>query len=237
MDFRSPLQWAIQHNHLDVVRLLIEHAADLEHVSATGWSPIFYCWPTMHFTGNERSEILRILAEHSVLDFRQTDILDWTALQRAAAFGTSQDIITLLKLGAKPLERTLPLQWSSIHYAVDAGNWNTFSALLPCYDNTLKDMVDDRGWSLLHLAASKGYEQIISYLFQVGANPRLQSQPSRSYLPESLFDRRCTPRDVAEAFGEEQDKVFAQTAQELGIELDQEVYWDALWAVNSDDEC
>jgi len=58
MTRRSPLQWAIQHNHPDVVRILIENGADLEHVSAIGWSAIFYCWPQMQSTGKEQSENL-----------------------------------------------------------------------------------------------------------------------------------------------------------------------------------
>ena len=216
------------------MRILIENDADLEYVSTIGWSAIFYCWPQMQSTGKEQSEVLKILAEHSVLDFYRMDILEWTAFQRASAFGTSKDIETLLTLGAKPLECTSPLQWTAIHYAVDTGNWSTFSALLPCYGDIIKDIVDERGWSLLHLAASRGHGQIVRHLLWIGANPHLESIPARLYLPETLFDRRCTPEDVAEAFGQEQHAVLLSTAQELGIELDRDVYWNANESVNSD---
>lgn len=207
--------------------------ADLGHISTLGWSAVFYCWPHMRSTGKEQSETLKILAEHSILDLYQTDTLEWTAFQRASAFGTSKDIETLLTLGVKPSLCTSPLHWSAIHYAVDAGNWSTFSVLLPCYGDVIKDTVDERGWSLLHLAASKGHGQIIRHLLQIGANPFLQSIPSRLYLPKTLFDRRCTPEDVAEAFGQEQHKIFLSTAQDLGIEIDLDVYWDAEESVNS----
>jgi ankyrin repeat protein len=227
IDYRTPLQWAIKHNHLDVVRILIENGADLEHVSTLGWSPIFYCWPHARCMGKEQSEMLKILYEHSVLDFEHTDTFDWTIFQRASAFGTSNDIEILITLGAKPLLSNGPLQWSAIHYAVDAGNWDTFTALLPYYGSTVKDIVDERGWSLLHLAAARGNVQIMRYLLQLGANHCLQSISSRAYLPEALFDRRCTPEDVAEVYGQEQHKLFLGIVQKLGLEVDCDLYWDA----------
>jgi ankyrin repeat protein len=227
MYYRTPLQWAIKHSHLDVVRTLIENGASLDHISTLGWSGLFYCWPHVRIMGKEQSEMLKILAENSVLDLEQTDTLNWTAFQRASAFGTSKDITTLITLGAQPLSFNGPLQWSAIHYAIDAGNWDTFATLLPYYGNIVKDIVDERGWSLLHLAAARGHKQTIRYLLQIGTNPYLQSIPSKAYLPESLLNKRCTPEDIAEAYGQEQRKVFLDIVQELGIESDQDVFWDA----------
>jgi hypothetical protein len=134
----------------------------------------------------------------------------------------------------QPLLLMGPLQWSAIFYAVDAGNWNTFMKLLPYYGGIAKDIVDERGWSLLHLAAARGHRYTIRHLLQLGANPCLRTSPTRAYILNALFDKRCTPEDVAEAHGQRQLEVFISVAQELEIDLDFDEYWDAQESFEND---
>jgi ankyrin repeat protein len=183
----------------------------------------------MHRTGKQQTEMLKLLTKDNkyALDFTEVDTLEWTAFERASSYGTAEDVQTLLKLGADPLGCRAPLGWSSIFYAVDGGNWSTFNALLPSHGGITRTLVDERGWSLLHIAASNGHEQMIRYLLENGCDPGLRCKPSRLYVNETLHDRTCTPGEVAEAHGEETYTMFVSIMQDMNIESDWDDYWDA----------
>ncbi|KAF2418488.1 ankyrin [Tothia fuscella] len=193
----SPIQWAIKNDRLDIARILIQRGADLHHVSTLGWTPLFYCWAQLYANQSKKTDILKLLAEYSCLELEVLDTKEWTVLQRASAFGTAEDVNVLLKLGANPFTKTTGLQWQGIHYAIAAGNQTTFEELLPKYASEDLQVVDERGWSLLHIAAQAGHQSLIRALLDNGADPYAKSKPTRFYVPEELCDRTCTPGDVA----------------------------------------
>jgi hypothetical protein len=183
----------------------------------------------MHQTGEQKTDMLRLLTHDSnyQFDFNELDTMEWTAFERAAGFGTQEDIQTLLDLGADPLICRLPLQWSPIFYSVDEGNWGTFNALLPRFVDGVAHLVDNRGWSLLHIAARTGRERFIRYLLQNGSDPGLQCRPSRMYVKKHLFDRRLTPGEIAEASGERASNIYKSVLHDLATELNWDDFWDA----------
>lgn len=65
-------------------------------------------------------------------------------------------------------------------------------------------MTDKRGWTLLHIAASKGDDQTVRHLLSIGADQNSRSRPCGSDVAESLYHRRCTPGEVAAVAGQEE---------------------------------
>lgn len=213
------MSWAIQHANLDVARILVKHGADTYHVNTLGWNPLFYCWPKVQATWEERSDFVKLLHEYSNLELDAVDTKHWTALHRASAFGTAQDVETLMGLGADPLKAILPLHWQAIFYAVQAGNWPTYSKLLPHYGLDVVRMADVRGWSLLHIAADIGSRLHIRDLLKRGANPNRESDPFVSYVEDNLRGRSLTPEDVARANSPEVHQIFLDVLSELAMQL------------------
>lgn len=159
---------------------------------------------------------LGLLAEDSFLDLDTVDNAGWTALHRIAAFGTAAEVARLINLGADVQQAALPLRWTAIHHAVFYGNEGTYAELVPSYHGKLAAMTDERGWTLLHIAASAGHGSIARDLLNRGANPRSRSRPFMSHLPESLFKRACTPAEAAAAQGADREVLFLRILSEFG---------------------
>lgn len=159
-------------------------------------------------------EYLNLLAEDSYLDLDIADAQNWTVLDRVAAVGTAKEVRRLIDLGANPYQEAQPLRWTAIHQAVFHGNLSTFVELLPEYGDAAAYMVDDRGWTLLHIAASAGHLEISRRLLRSGADPDAKSQAYPSHMPESLLNRRCTPREVAAGQNAEREQAFVNALKE-----------------------
>jgi len=56
---------------------------------------------------------------------------------------------------------------AAIHYAIVAGNFGTFNALLPSYGGL--NQMDEHGWALLSLAAYHGHDKIVRHLLELNA--------------------------------------------------------------------
>lgn len=122
---------------------------------------------------SNRVEILNVLHEACYLDLDLKDTLGWTVIQRAAVFGTADDVEMLLKMGASLDTATQWLRWQAIHCAISNRNWATFSTLLPRYGKAALTMTDQKGWTLLHIAADAPSRLIIRKLLQEGASPEI----------------------------------------------------------------
>ena len=75
------------------------------------------------------------------------------------------------------------------------------------------EMQDKRGWTLLHLAAASGSEELIAFLLSIGLDPTALSDRATLLLPEELDDKALTPRTIAEHYGfvQEYDKALRVT--------------------------
>ena len=209
----TPLQWAIWHNSLDMTksldmtRLLLSKGARQDHIKLRGWNTVFFCWNRLRHGEPSMLEFLNLLADDAYLDLDVLDARDWTVLDRVAAVGTSEEAVRLIELGADPYQESLPLRWNAIHHAVFDGNYDTFKSLLPYYADSTS-MVDDPGWTLLHVAASAGQGAICRHLLELGADPCALSEPYNSHMPEVLMNRRCTPCEAAASQSEEREQSF-----------------------------
>jgi hypothetical protein len=93
------------------------------------------------------------------------------------------------------------------------GNTATFLTLASYHGPEVVSMVDERGWTLLHIAASAGHADIARHLLKVGANPGSLTAPFWSHMPEELFGRQCTPRDIAAAESLEREQIFLEVSE------------------------
>jgi ankyrin repeat protein len=214
---RSPLDWALQQRHLEIARLLLSRKASLDHVSAHGWTPLFYVWSGPMQTSSLDYLALLTSACAYTLEFNDSDTQKWPLLHRAATFGTPEDVAQLIRLGASTTSVIPPLQWFAIHEAAFYGKTECFLELLPYYEHLDIDTPDTRGWTLLHIAASAGSDGIVRHLLERGADPYRRSWPWRSHMPETLYGKRCTPAEVARAQSEERYERYVTILQDLGL--------------------
>lgn len=226
-----PLQWAVWLRQLDIVRLLLQRGASQDSITAVGWNVPYFCWPRLEPRQPLMLDFLNLLAEDSYQDLEVTDTEGATVLHRVAAYGRPEEVERLIALGAKPEQVALPLRWNAIHHAVFYGNHATFKTLLRHYAD-VASLTDERGWTLLHVAASAALpagddnDQTVRDLLDLGADPQAISKPFKSHMPDSLFGKACTPQDVAAARSSEREAQFLATlrAHELGQDLD---FWEA----------
>jgi ankyrin repeat protein len=202
----SPLAWALGQRKIEIARLLVSHGGSFDHVSAFGWSPLFYLWVDTEALQRSAVEYLNILSakpDFSILHNGLLDINGWGVIHRVVAFGTTDEVTTLLRLGANPFEVVAPLRWTAIHHAVYYGRYETFLELLPYYKHVDIDDPDERGWTLLHIGASAGHEDICKHLISLGADWRKRSWKFYSHMPDCLHGGSWTPAEVAGAQSEE----------------------------------
>ncbi|KAI8296032.1 hypothetical protein K4K56_008040 [Colletotrichum sp. SAR 10_98] len=101
---------------------------------------------------------------------------------------------------------------------------------------------DERGWTLLHIAASAGHKDITRHLLEAGSSPYAESRPFFSHIPESIWGQRCTPAEVAAAQSRERLAQYEELLEDLGIEStvvllseeeeEEEEFWNAFESIS-----
>lgn len=207
----SPLAWALSRRQIDIVRLLLSRGADLQHVSAWGWSPVFYLWRWgwVCYPQASVTDFLDALMCQSDFDWSHEGLFDiegFALIHRAAICGWPEEIEALLTMGVDPFVTVGPLDWTAVHNVVFIGRLDILETLMKCCIGIEIDNPDVRGWTFLHIAASAGHDDIVRYLLRNGANWEAKSKPSWAHVPEVLFGQHCTPAEVARAQSVERDK-------------------------------
>ncbi|KAK1850764.1 ankyrin unc44 [Colletotrichum chrysophilum] len=161
---------------------------------------------------------INILARADDIELNLIDKWGWTLLHRLAAYGTDLEVRRVIKLGADLMIKQLPLGWSAVFHSVFYGNLGTLIELMRHYPQSVIFDTDERGWTLLHIAASAGHRDITRHLLEVGSNPYAESRPFWSHIPESIWGRRCTPAEAAAAQSRERLVQYEDLLEDLGIE-------------------
>lgn len=142
----------------------------------------------------------------------------WTALHRAAAFGTAEDVELLIRYGADPCICTEGLEWSPLYYSTWYSNDQTLQELLNSSQRPDVNSSDVRGWTPLHLAAAHGVATILASLLEFGADPYRLSKPTDFHVPDALQGRKLTPLDVAKGAGQQQHDMYFKALRAAGFE-------------------
>jgi ankyrin repeat protein len=174
---RSPLQWALFKRRADITRLFIERGASGDYVSALRWTPLFY----LLVDHSEKSvldrtsstiEFLGILSNDDVLlDLEVRDKDDMTILDHTVRYGTGDEVSALLQLGAQLAPQGKDpwnIVGSAMSQAIVTANFSTYLALFPYYQQQINSEYGD-GWSMLHLAAYMGRDDMVRHLLENGA--------------------------------------------------------------------
>ncbi|KAE8444702.1 hypothetical protein EG329_014360 [Mollisiaceae sp. DMI_Dod_QoI] len=216
----SPLEWAFASRKIDVARLFIARGARVDHISAKGWTPAFnlfgYKW--IHETDGSCVEYLELLSAATFSEFDIQDIDGWSAMHRAAAFGTAEDIAALMKRGSSFRLPTL-LNWMPIRCSVRFENADTFLELVKHLQPSFVDEQDVRGWTLLHEAASMGSSRMLNLILRHGADPHIVSKATSYVVPEGLENRTVTAVDVAKNKGDDAYKIFIAELDKAGFDI------------------
>jgi len=202
----SPLNNAFLTGRPDIIRLLLSAKADLNYINTRTWTNLYYIWDPEFPNHATTTEILDICATLQFDGWQFSDMVGWTPFHRAASFGKAAHIKKLFNLGV--IDRhTMPLtvcNWCPIMCAARFSNLSTFQYLTEDIPNPiLRQLRDKRGWSLLHLAAESGSEEMLVFLMNLGLDLTARSDPTALMVPEELDYKYLTPRTIAVHYGHE----------------------------------
>ncbi|PNP43128.1 hypothetical protein TGAMA5MH_05061 [Trichoderma gamsii] len=176
----SPLRWAIDyHNQLDVLRLLIEHGANVNEQDSDGWTPLISA-----VKSNNEDKVWLLLKGGAKPDL--PDPNNWTALLHAI-YGRNKNIIWLLV---------------SNKANVCVHNNKAFTLAMEHHDHSLAwlllehgadlNATDDNGMTPLHRACSSddaNNAKDVRLLLQWGADASRQDK-TRSHTPLHIAVRK-----------------------------------------------
>lgn len=209
-------------------RLLLKYGADFNHISAVGFTPLFHLY-NPGSVESVRPEFLEMLISRGFANINVQSIEGWTALHRAAAHGTAEDVRHLLFHHADVSLRTGKLLWPPIFCAVRCGNVETLEELASAEPQGISNLADIRGWTLLHLAVNHGNFQVIPFLLKAGLDPLALSIADTKFVDLELRGRRLTPGDLAKYHGLEMLMKYHETLQKFGLETVVDDEGDLFW--------
>jgi ankyrin repeat protein len=237
-ELRSPLQWALYKNRLEISQLLIDYGANGDHVSALGWDPILYLlegyFQHQYTTGHDIADFLNILDDgKTALDLHIANADGENALQIAARYYEGPVIDRLIKLGAS-MGVYGPFPWrhetNPIHQAITFGNFSAFQTLVRYYPDV--DEEDDRGLTMLSCAARFGFGDITNHLLSIGAEEVLPEYGNDGdYAADKDYDWDCKPW-TAKTYAQYMAALerfhrieIREEMTEAGVE--RQIFWDA----------
>lgn len=150
-----------------------------------------------------QSGILKVLISDGDCEVGAVGCHNWTALHRAAALGTSDDIRVMMRCGANPQVLVDGLDWSPLHYATIHDNNSAICELLRPEYGIDVNSPDIRGWTPLHIAASLGLSKALHALLKLGADTTRLTK-STSFQVRPIFQgMELTAQKIAERSGPE----------------------------------
>ncbi|RDW94877.1 hypothetical protein BP5796_00640 [Coleophoma crateriformis] len=212
----SPLDNAFYVGNATMIRRLLQKGADIEYINGRTWTALSYLWDPVRENLASTPEILHICHQAGFTEWNHGDKVGWTPIYRAAAYGDEHHIRIFLRfsnLNDQVNQKTMEAGWNPIQCAARYGNVSTFKALIePVYHIELRQMLDNRGWTLLHLVAASGSFPLMKLLLASGFSPDRWSFPSDELMPPELVGKTLTPRMVAAHYGhiEAYDAAFGE---------------------------
>ena len=171
-DKSTPLHLASQEGHLDIVRFLIEHDANMAAQDQDGWTPLHVVSQSDHL------DVARFLVEH-VANAEAQDRCGRTPLHLASQRGRLDVARSFVENGANAEAQ----DWrgrTPLHLASQRGRLGVARFLVEHGANT--EAQDQCGSTPLHLASQGGRLGVTQFLIEHSANAEAQDQPGQTPL-------------------------------------------------------
>ncbi len=203
----STLEWAIWQGIFSVLRYLLSEGASQDNRNEVVCNPGHLRWLELELGRGAICEFFNPLKEEDYQDLAVVESKGWIGFLRAVPCVFISEDTRLMSLCASPAQAASPRLWNAMHHVVYWGNYAAFIGLLP-YHNRVASMTDERGWTLLHIAASAGHYLIIRHLLWLDADPFARTMPCWSHMPEGMYGKTCTPQEVAAAQSSEREQNY-----------------------------
>lgn len=168
-------------------------------------------------------EMLEILGSFSFSHFSKQDKQGWTALHRAAAYGTAADVRKLLTLGASTGMETNNLKWTPLFCAICFSNRETTDELLAQPNVPIATIKDLRDWTLLHVAVGAGNFDIVPELLKREVDIYALSKATIHHVLAGLLNKCVSPEEVAREFGRDAFSRWTEALHSAGREPEKSI--------------
>ncbi|MCJ1354090.1 MAG: hypothetical protein MMC33_004077 [Icmadophila ericetorum] len=169
----TPLHYAVQHNFVDILKLLLQRNPDLEATTQDGSRALHLA------AANGGVEAVKLLLVAGV-DINALNGQKHTALFNAAKRGSGTITELLLDRGADPTLEDHELDSTPLIQAATNDLATTVNFMLQKGLNL--EVTDAEGYTALHRAAAQGHDRVINYLLDCKANVRQRTPDGQQPL-------------------------------------------------------
>ena len=174
----TPLHWASSKGHMDTVRILLEHEADVSAQNDDGSTPLHWA------ARRGRVEVVHILLEHGA-DATAQDKNKLTPLHQASSGGHVDSVRVFLEYGVDATAQDKN-GWTALHCASYEGHVEVTSILL---DHGVDATVLDKdGRTPLHRASFEGHVEVTRVFLEHGVDATAQDKDGRTLLHRASFE-------------------------------------------------
>ena len=172
----SALQLASERGHMEIVRILVEHAVDVNAQDENRWTALHLA-SKMGYV-----ETARILIEHNS-DATAPGWQKWTALHLASEGGHLKLARILVEHGTGTTAQEWH-GWTALHVSSFRGHVEVARMLLE--HGACVTAQDRQGWTALHSASEAGHGEVVHVLLEHGADVTAENDNRQTALHVAL---------------------------------------------------
>jgi ankyrin repeat protein len=177
----TPLHFACQNGHEEIVKILIDKGADVNQATEKGFTPFYIACQNGH------EEIVKLLIDMGA-DVSQTTKDGCTPLYMACQNGHEEIVKLLIDMGAD-VSQTTKDGCNPLHVASAEGHEEVVKLLIDKVENV--NQANENGCTPLYMACQEGHEEIVKLLIDKVENVN------------QACKKRCTFLYVASKYGHE----------------------------------
>lgn len=161
---RTPLHWAVQEGHIEVIELLLEAGADVNAVDIEGFTPLHLA------VGDNRIEIVKVLLNAGASTnadkrfYRSGSVLHW-----ASSWGFFEIVKLLIRVKSIDLNMRDDGDRTPLHWAVQEGHIEVIKMLLEAGADV--NTVDVYNFTPLFVSVGENHLEVTKMLLKAGASP------------------------------------------------------------------
>ena len=189
----TALHWAVEHNHLPLVQLLVEKGAQIDARRGDGRTPALVAIFGMHryWRREDKPEILQYLLDSGA---------DYSLLV-AACIGDVERVCTLLRQDPAQANAVDPIGRRPLSGAADIGHVEIARLLLEAgADPNARELICQGGWSL-YSACTQGNYDVAALLLEYGANPSHWTDSMGNSIEQAIEQGHARIASLLYAYG------------------------------------